>query len=70
MIRKNFHVFLWANAVIGCALREDVASAETLEATIELFRNGDVAITANGLLRNQNSGRVQSEVTLGDLFAP
>jgi len=27
-------------------------------------------VTANGLLRNQYSGRVQSEVTLGDLFAP
>ncbi len=28
-----------------------------------------VFVTANGLLRNQYSGRVQSEVTLEDLFS-
>ena len=31
--------------------------------------SGAYTLTANGLFRNQYSGRVQSEVTLDDLFA-
>ena len=49
MIRRNSYVFAWTNAVIGRVSREAVASAETIDASIELFRNGDIAITTNGV---------------------
>ena len=46
---SNSYVFAWTNAVVGHVLREDVTNAETVDASIELFRNGDVAITTNGV---------------------
>ena len=39
----------WTNAVVGRVLHENVAGAETIDASIELFRNGDVGITTNGV---------------------
>ena len=46
---RNSYVFAWTNAVIGRVSREAVANAETIDASIELFRNGDIAITTNGV---------------------
>ncbi len=40
---RNSYVFAWTNAVIGRVSREAVANAETIDASIELFRNGDIA---------------------------
>ncbi len=45
----NSYVFAWTNAVIGRVLHEGLANAETIDASIELFRNGDIAITTNGV---------------------
>ena len=41
---RNSYVFAWTNAVVGRVSREAVANAETIDASIELFRNGDIAI--------------------------
>ena len=46
---RNSYVFAWTNAVIGRVLQEYAANAETMNASIELFRNGDVAVTTNGV---------------------
>ena len=46
---RNSCIFSWTNAVVGRVLHENIASAETINASIELFRNGDVAITTNGI---------------------
>ena len=46
---RNSYIFSWTNAVVGRVLHEEVASAETIDASIELFRNGDVGITTNGV---------------------
>ena len=46
---RNSCIFSWTNAVVGRVLHEGVTSAETIDASIELFRNGDVAITTNGV---------------------
>ena len=46
---RNSYVFAWTNAIIGRVSREAVADAETIDASIELFRNGDIAITTNGV---------------------
>ena len=43
------YIFSWTNAVVGRVLHEDAASAATMDASIELFRNGDIAITTNGV---------------------
>ena len=45
----NTYIFSWTNAVVGRVLHEGVANAETIDASIELFRSGDVAITTNGV---------------------
>ena len=55
----------------------DKATARTLEQKVETFRGVTktrkalhlTMVTANGVLKNACSGRVQSEVTLSDLFA-
>lgn len=44
----NSYIFSWTNAVVGRVLHEGVANAETMDASIELFRNGDIAVTTNG----------------------
>ena len=46
---RNSCIFSWTNAVVGRVLHEDISSAETIDASIELFRSGDVAITTNGV---------------------
>ena len=46
---RNSYIFSWTNAVVGRVLHEDVANAETMDASIELFRNGDIAVTTNGV---------------------
>ena len=46
---RNSCIFSWTNAVVGRVLHENIASAETIDASIELFRSGDVAITTNGI---------------------
>ncbi len=46
---RNSYIFSWTNAVVGRVLHENVASAVTIDASIELFRNGDVGITTNGV---------------------
>ena len=46
---RNSYIFSWTNAVVGRVLHEDAAGAETIDASIELFRSGDVAITTNGV---------------------
>ena len=46
---RNSYIFSWTNAVVGRVLHEDIASAETIDASIELFRSGNVAITTNGV---------------------
>lgn len=46
---RNSCIFSWTNAVVGRVLHEGVTSAETIDASIELFRSGDVAITTNGV---------------------
>ena len=46
---RNSCIFSWTNAVVGRVLHEGVTSAETIDASIELFRSGDVAITTNGI---------------------
>jgi len=46
---RNSYIFSWTNAVVGRVLHEEVAGAETIDAAIELFRNGDVGITTNGV---------------------
>ena len=45
----NSYIFSWTNAVVGRVLLEDVTSTETMDASIELFRNGDIAVTTNGI---------------------
>ena len=45
----NSYIFAWTNAVVGRVLHEDAANAETMDASIELFRNGDIAVTTNGI---------------------
>ena len=45
----NSYVFAWTNAVVGRVLHEGVANAENMNASIELFRNGDIAVTTNGI---------------------
>ena len=55
----------------------DKATARSLEQKVETFRGVTktrkaihlTMVTANGVLKNAYSGRVQSEVTLNDLFA-
>ena len=47
---RNSCIFSWTNAVVGRVLHEDISSAETIDASIELFRSGDVAITTNGVM--------------------
>ena len=46
---RNSYIFSWTNAVVGRVLHEEVAGAEAIDASIELFRNGDVGITTNGV---------------------
>lgn len=46
---RNSYIFSWTNAVVGRVLHENVASAVTIDASIELFRNGDVGVTTNGV---------------------
>ena len=46
---RNSYIFSWTNAVVGRVLHENVAGAEAIDASIELFRNGDVGITTNGV---------------------
>jgi len=46
---RNSYIFSWTNAVVGRVLHEDVANAETIDASVELFRSGDIAITTNGV---------------------
>ena len=46
---RNSCIFSWTNAVVGRVLHEDISSAETIDASIEFFRSGDVAITTNGV---------------------
>ena len=46
---RNSYIFSWTNAVVGRVLQEDILTAETIDASIELFRNGDVWITTNGV---------------------
>ena len=46
---RNSYIFSWTNAVVGRVLHENIASTETINASVELFRNGDVAITTNGI---------------------
>ena len=46
---RNSYILSWTNAVVGRVLHENVASAVTIDASIELFRNGDVGITTNGV---------------------
>ena len=48
---RNSYVFSWTNAVVGRALRGGAmgTSHPTMDASIELFRNGDVGITTNGV---------------------
>ena len=48
---RNSYIFAWTNAVVGRVQRKDVAGAENMDASIELFRNGDVEITTNGIAR-------------------
>ena len=45
----NSYIFSWTNAVVGRVLHEDVANAESMDASIELFRNGDIAVMTNGI---------------------
>ena len=45
----NSYIFSWTNAVVGRVLHADVANAESMDASIELFRNGDIAVTTNGI---------------------
>ena len=45
----NSYIFSWTNAAVGRVLHEDAATAATMDASIELFRNGDIAITTNGV---------------------
>ena len=45
----NSYIFSWTNAVVWRVLQEDVANAETMDASIELFRNGDIAVTTNSV---------------------
>ena len=45
----NSYIFSWTNAVVGRVLHEDVANAETMDASIEFFRSGDIAVTTNGI---------------------
>lgn len=45
----NSYIFAWTNAVVGRVLHEDAANAETMDASIELFRTGDIAVTTNGV---------------------
>ena len=48
---RNSYIFAWTNAVVGRALRGDAmgTSRPTIDASIELFRNGDVGVTTNGV---------------------
>ena len=46
---RNSCIFSWTNAVVGRVLHENIASAETINASIELFRSGDIAVTTNGV---------------------
>ena len=46
---RNSYVFAWTNAVMGRVSREAVTNAATIDASIELFRNGDIAVTTNGV---------------------
>ena len=43
----NSYIFSWTNAVVRRVLHEDVANAETMDASIEFFRTGDIAVTTN-----------------------
>ena len=45
---RHSYIFAWTNAVVGRATLENVACVETLDASIELFRNGDISVTTNG----------------------
>ena len=45
----NSYIFSWTNAVVGRVLHAEATSAATMDASIELFRNGDIAITTNGV---------------------
>ena len=46
---RNSYIFSWTNGVVGRVMHEDVSTAETIEASIELFRSGDIAVTTNGV---------------------
>ena len=46
---RNSCIFSWTNAVVGRVLHEDISSAETIDASIEFFRSGDIAVTTNGV---------------------
>lgn len=48
---RNSYIFAWTNAVVGRALRGGAmgTSRPVMDASIELFRNGDVGVTTNGV---------------------
>ncbi len=48
---RNSYIFAWTNAVVGRATFENVACTETLDASIELFRNGDISVMTNGITK-------------------
>ena len=46
---SNSYLFAWSGAYAGRVPKGQLASAVVVDAAIELFRNGDIAVTTNGV---------------------